>query len=279
MKEIQVKYTFVVTAVLSIAASSILNAQSQSRRMTIVGNGRLDRGKCTIEVVVDGAAEVEISGNTAKLRNLAGTTPRWRRFECSGPLPRNPGDFRFAGIDGRGQQQLVRDPRNGGSAVIRIGDPQNGSEGYTFDIMWTNVATLPERDRGDDGRFDGRSSADTPERDGERFYRDRADAFRDDAWRMHLFARIDKDLDHLQRNTLPIGGDQYRLSRARQELQQLQDLQGGGRYARRQIEEVVETLKTVLSDNRMTPQDRDILNDDVSRLLDFRAHARGYGMP
>src|SRR6516165_8165841 len=72
-----------------------------------------DRGTCTIEVVVDGLAQVEVRGDTANLRNLAGQPPQWRRFECSGPLPPNPVDFRFAGVDGRGSQQLVQDPRNG----------------------------------------------------------------------------------------------------------------------------------------------------------------------
>jgi hypothetical protein len=51
-------------------------------------------------------------------------------------MPPNPIDFRFQGIDGRGRQQLVRDPRNGGPAVVRIDDPKNGREGYTFDIEW-----------------------------------------------------------------------------------------------------------------------------------------------
>jgi hypothetical protein len=51
-------------------------------------------------------------------------------------LPNRPADFRFAGVDGRGRQTLVRDPRNGGPAVIRIEDSGGGSEGYTFDIFW-----------------------------------------------------------------------------------------------------------------------------------------------
>jgi hypothetical protein len=45
-------------------------------------------------------------------------------------------DFRFKGIDGRGSQTLVRDPQSGGAAVVRIEDPQSGSEGYTFDLIW-----------------------------------------------------------------------------------------------------------------------------------------------
>jgi hypothetical protein len=119
------------------AVAGSAHAQTFERTATFLGGGSPDRGKCTIEVVVDAAAEVEIRGNRAILRNIAGQAPQWRRFECTGPLPPNPADFRFEGIDGRGRQTLVRDPRNGrGAAVIRIEDTDNGSEGYTFDIMW-----------------------------------------------------------------------------------------------------------------------------------------------
>jgi len=31
----------------------------------------------------------------------------------------------------------MREPRNGNPAVIRIEDPQSGSEGYTFDLFWS----------------------------------------------------------------------------------------------------------------------------------------------
>jgi hypothetical protein len=117
-------------------ALSPLSAQQFQRRATMVGGGGPDRGKCTIEVVVDGVAEVEVRGDQGTIRNLAGQPAQWRRFECSAPLPRNPAEFRFAGVDGRGSQQLVRDPRNGGAAVVRIEDPKGGAEGYTFDLFW-----------------------------------------------------------------------------------------------------------------------------------------------
>jgi hypothetical protein len=52
-------------------------------------------------------------------------------------LPRNPGDFRFRGVDGRGRVELVRDPSSsGGTAVVRIEDSKGGREGYTFDLEW-----------------------------------------------------------------------------------------------------------------------------------------------
>ena len=120
---------------LGITLASAVFAQNQ-RQATIVGGGSPDRGKCTIEVVVDNSAQVEIRGATATLRTLAGNPAQWRRFECTGAMPANPADFRFAGVDGRGRQELVRDPRNGGVAVVQIADSNGGAEGYTFDIYW-----------------------------------------------------------------------------------------------------------------------------------------------
>src|SRR5258706_4339226 len=105
-----------------------------SRRADIRGGG--GPGKCTIEVVVDGTAEVEINQTNGRLRTLSGQPAQWRRFECNQPLPPNPVNFRFRGIDGRGRQELVSDPGRGGVAVVRITDSQGGAEGYTFDIEW-----------------------------------------------------------------------------------------------------------------------------------------------
>ncbi len=107
-------------------------------RADIRGGG--DHGKCTIEVVVDGAAEVIIRGDSAELRTLSGQDATWRRFVCNQAMPMNPADFRFTGIDGRGRQTLVREPGRGGAAVVRIEDPQGGREGYTFDIEWRGDA-------------------------------------------------------------------------------------------------------------------------------------------
>jgi hypothetical protein len=111
---------FSLTAVSLVAMP--LCAQG-SRGARIVGGGNGMEGKCTIEVVVDGAAEVDVQGANATLRNLTGQPPQWRRFECTSPIPPNPVNFRFHGVDGRGRQELVRDPRNGGPAVVRIEDP------------------------------------------------------------------------------------------------------------------------------------------------------------
>jgi hypothetical protein len=129
-----------VRLLLTVAAIAGAAAAQDQRRATLTSGGNTARGKCTIEVVVDGAAEIEIRGDMATLRDAGGQRPQWRRFECTGAMPANPADFRFAGVDGRGKQQLIRDPRDGGVAVVRIEDPQGGSEGYTFDLIWNGGA-------------------------------------------------------------------------------------------------------------------------------------------
>jgi hypothetical protein len=124
------------TLAVSTTLASAMFAQNSQRQATMVGGGGPDHGKCTVEVVVDDVAQVEIRGTTATMRTLSGQPAQWRRFECTGAVPVNPANFRFSGVDGRGRQELTRDPRNGGVAVVQIQDKDGGAEGYTFDISW-----------------------------------------------------------------------------------------------------------------------------------------------
>jgi len=128
---------------LALIFALVATAQYQPIRATITGQSG-DDGKCTFEVEVDGAAEIEIRSDRGSIRQLSGKSARWRRLTCTQPLPNNPGSFRFKGIDGRGSQQLVPNS-SGGVAVIRIEDPKGGSEGYTGDIEW----------RGGNNNFEG----------------------------------------------------------------------------------------------------------------------------
>jgi hypothetical protein len=195
-----------------------LRAQPNGMRASIRGGGG-DEGKCTIEVVVDSAAEVEVRGDRANLRNLGGQAPQWRRFECNRPMPDRMADFRFKGIDGRGRQELVRDPRDGGTAVVRIEDPQGGREGYTFDLIWHEGGGFPPESRGD--RFPDR-------RPGRRFTVEQAvgvcrDAVREEADRRFGvrdvdFRRTDLD-DNPGRRDWVIGSFEARRGRDRDMFQ------------------------------------------------------------
>ena len=130
-------------ATLAILTAGLAMAQATARRAVLVGGGDAGRGRCTLEVMVDGSAQVEIRGDNATLRNTGGQAPQWRRFECTAAMPANPANFRFAGVDGRGRQTLARDPRNNaGAAVVEIQDSEGGSEGYTFDLFWGNEPAI-----------------------------------------------------------------------------------------------------------------------------------------
>ena len=150
-----------VLSLMAIGVVVPVSAQSTMRaRMT---GDRGDRGKCTIEVEVDGVADVEVSGDQGRIRTLSGQPANWRRLECSEPLPRDPNDFRFRGIDGRGRVQLIRDPRQGrGVAVVRIEDNKGGREGYTFDLEWRGGSNYGRP--GNDRPWDGRGPRDRDDR-------------------------------------------------------------------------------------------------------------------
>jgi len=71
---------FLLAVTVLTVISGPLSAQEQRRAVMRGGGG--NQGKCTIEVVVDGVAEVEIRGDSAFLRTTAGQPAQWRRFEC-----------------------------------------------------------------------------------------------------------------------------------------------------------------------------------------------------
>jgi hypothetical protein len=121
---------------LILSAVPALAQRGTSFQADVRGSG--NSGKCTIEVNVDGVVEIEVRGTSAFMRTVSGQPGRWVRFQCNAPFPTGGmGDFRFRGIDGRGRQSLLRDPReNRGVAVIGIEDRDGGSEGYTFDLEW-----------------------------------------------------------------------------------------------------------------------------------------------
>jgi hypothetical protein len=128
---------------LMMTAFSIASVAGQTyqRQATITGSSYQDRGKCTVEVVVDGTADVQLRGTNGVIQNRAGQPPQWRRFECTSPMPTNPLNFRVSGVAGRGRQTLITDPSRTGVAVVRIDDPAGGAQAYKFDVEWQGGTT------------------------------------------------------------------------------------------------------------------------------------------
>ncbi len=135
---------WLLTAAAVTALSLPVCAQTSERRAKYTGGGGGDTGKCTIEVYVDGAADVEILGDRGIIRTLSGQPAQWRRFECSGQMPANASEIRFNGIDGRGRQDVIQNQRNDSRGiVVRIQDRDGGAVGYTFDLEWRGSAYNP----------------------------------------------------------------------------------------------------------------------------------------
>jgi hypothetical protein len=111
------------------------------------------------------------------------------------------------------------------------------------------------------------------DRDDERYHR----VTRDEGWwRGHLFARVREDLDHVQAATFPFSPDQYRLSRVKTELNEMQTKYEAHGYSQQEMDDVIGALSRVVADNHLSGRDRDILNDDLNRLREFREHHEGW---
>lgn len=126
----------ILIAILSTAALSIPAGAQMQRRAAMVGGGNGVEGRCTGEVVVDGAADLQIQGDTATVRDLSGAQPRIQRFECTSALP--PNVTPRVTVNGRGNSQVMATPANGGPEVIRIQDDQAGASVYQFQLSWNS---------------------------------------------------------------------------------------------------------------------------------------------
>jgi hypothetical protein len=104
------------------------------------------------------------------------------------------------------------------------------------------------------------------------WYQHRGERFRGEQWRARMFAEVKEDLDHVQSKTFPIGRDEYRIVRTKQQLDELQNDFTAHRYSEAKLDEVIGALQKVVADNRMSARDRDILNEDLNHLRDYRAH-------
>jgi hypothetical protein len=88
---------------------------------------------------------------------------------------------------------------------------------------------------------------------------------------MHMFERIRVDLDHVQDVAFE-RRDEDRIVRTKAKISELQDKLSAGRYDRQKLDDVIASLQTVVDDNRLSSRDRDMLNDDLDRVRDYRDH-------
>jgi hypothetical protein len=118
----------------------------------------------------------------------------------------------------------------------------------------SNAQAAPQRDRDDPAWYQNR----------ENFYKG-AD------WKMRMFDRVREDVARVQQNAFA-AGDEYRLSKTVDELNDLQSKLTASNYDEPELDRVIAALGRVVADNRLTPKDREILTDDLTRLRDYREH-------
>ncbi len=104
------------------------------------------------------------------------------------------------------------------------------------------------------------------------WYHDREERFRGEEWRGHLFEHVRVDLDHVGSAVFAAPREQHRLQRTKQELADLQGKLQAGRFDDHELSDVIDSLVKSANDQRLAPRDRDVLNDDLNRLRDYRAH-------
>lgn len=108
------------------------------------------------------------------------------------------------------------------------------------------------------------------------WYRQRDERYQGQQWKTRMFNEIRQDIDHVQ-TTAFSGRDEYRLANTKQQLDELQSDLAAGKYEEPKLDEVIGTMQKVAADNHLNERDRNILNDDLQKLRDYRAHHEGWG--
>ena len=87
-----------------------------------------------------------------------------------------------------------------------------------------------------------------------------------------MFDKIQADLSRASTNAYPnYLGDNARFDVARTELRQLEQRWDAGKYDTQQFDLARSAIQMVLNDNRLMGHDREVLNQDLIRLDEFRA--------
>jgi hypothetical protein len=102
------------------------------------------------------------------------------------------------------------------------------------------------------------------------------DRRRDESRHAHMFQQVRDDVSKVQDATPYFSSDQFRLVRVKEELGELQAKYDDHGYDGEALDDVIHALERVVADNHLAGRERDMLNDDVNRLRDFREHHEGY---
>ena len=110
---------------------------------------------------------------------------------------------------------------------------------------------------------------------GQDWHHDRDAFFRGERWHAHVFVRVRDDLDHIYTAGAASENERRRLERTKDELTALQAKLDQGVWDNGTVNDVIDSLRKSANDDRLGPQDRQVLTDDAARIHDFqRNHNR-----
>jgi hypothetical protein len=153
-----------VPAALAAVAIAAPAAFAQQGQPIFSWTGRVDR-----------EVQLVVRNNQLSTRDIGPTEPRGSREQMFGRMPRADGQLVVQVANGRGRVDVVEQPsaQNNYTAVVRIQDPQSGSDTYRLTGYWqgySNGDVYNGRARGRDDRGDRGDRGGNDNRD---IYRDR----------------------------------------------------------------------------------------------------------
>lgn len=92
------------------------------------------------------------------------------------------------------------------------------------------------------------------------------------SWHAHIFMQVRNDLDHIYSAGAAANRERQRIERTKQELTGLQAKLDQGVWDNGTVNDVIDSLRKSANDERLAPQDRQILADDAARIHDYQAH-------
>jgi hypothetical protein len=119
--------------------------QSEAKRRARAEQARLETSVLKLGTIawsgmVDGVAEIVITGGSASVRSVSGEAPREVKSSFSAPVPKAPMAVDLISSAGRGAISLAQQPAqgNGYTAIVRVDDSAKGGfQRYEFTLRWT----------------------------------------------------------------------------------------------------------------------------------------------
>lgn len=105
---------------------------------------------------------------------------------------------------------------------------------------------------------------------GQDWYHDREARFHDEGWHAHVFEGVRNDLDHIYSVGAAADKEQRRMEKTKEELTALQAKLDQGVFDNGTLNDVIDSMRKSANDQRLGPQDREVIADDVARLHDYQ---------